>query len=97
LIKSPAPDENIDRTYRLPVGVAFSPYDDFVEIVVPRPDDSAVPNITDLQIIRTSTTSTVQRICDSDDIIALQPHPKRTRSTVFTVVGRDIGTTSGIL
>ena len=34
LIKSPAPDENIDRTYRLPVGVAISHYDDFVEIVL---------------------------------------------------------------
>ena len=34
LIKSPAPDENIDRTYRLPVGVAIPHYDDFVEIVL---------------------------------------------------------------
>jgi hypothetical protein len=74
LIKSPAPDENIDRTYRLPVGVVISRYDDFVEIVLQRLDNSAVPGITDRQLISTSRTTAFKQTRDDDDIVTPQHH-----------------------
>jgi len=51
-----------------------------------------------MQIIITSRAATVRTICDGadgDDALAPQSHAKRTRSTVFTVVGLDIGAISG--
>jgi hypothetical protein len=51
-----------------------------------------------LLIIITSRAAKVRRICageDGEDDIARQSHAKCTKSTVFTVVGLDIGAISG--
>ena len=63
---------------------------------LPRLDGSPLPGITDLLSIITYRATTVRGICDGEDVLAPQSHAKRTRSTVCTVVGPDIGAISGI-